>query len=193
MNFKQIVSLTGVAVVLIGCFMPVANNFVDSNVGYMFSRGTAWGGVALVVMMLAAIYGAWRDSSVLVLIATCLGGVAFVTTLLIVSGLLGDTEDFAELSVTAISYRAGTAVIIAGLLIMLGSTLMMSTGNTVQTRVKKRRGSRTSRSNVKHSNIHRTGLTRARNLDRSSTRRSSSGSIFKSGHRSGRKRSSASR
>jgi len=194
MNSKQIVSLVGSVILLIGCFMPIANNFIDSNVGYMFSPDAFAGGVALVVMAALGIYGAFRENTVFLLVGTCLGALVFVATLLTVSGVLGETEDFAELSLSSISFKYGSGVIMAGLLIMLGSSLMVRPVTAKHT-VKKRRSSRSSKSNLTNDNIHRAGLTRARNLPGTSKRRSSSGSIYNtrpgSKHRSRSKRRSA--
>ncbi len=196
MNIKQIVSLAGSVIVLIGCCMPIANNLIDANVGYMFSSGAFLGGVILIAMGALGIYGAYRESSIMVLVAATIGALIFTYTLLTVSGVLGEVEDFAELSITAVSFRFGAVIITVGLLIMLGSTLMVP-ATSARTTAKKHRSRTTRKSNLKEDNIHRSDLTRARNLKRSSSRRTSSSSIFKSAsgnkHRSSRRRSSASR
>ena len=197
MDSKQIVGLIGSIVVLIGCCMPIANNFIDSYVGYAFSPGAVPAGVALVAIGALGIYGSYLRSSVLLVVAATLGSLAFIFTLMIASGLLGEVEDFAELSINSISFRSGAAIIPAGLLIMLGSSLMVS-GTAVKPGTKKHRSRTTRKSNLREDNIHRSELTRACDFKHRSAHRTSSTSIFKSGsdkrHRSGsRKRNSASR
>ena len=196
MNGKQIVSLIGSAILLIGCCMPIANHLQDATVGYMFSQGVVPGGIILVALGVLGIYGAYIGSSILLVAAASLGAVTFVLTLLTVSGALAEAEDLASLSEHSINLRSGAGIIPVGLLIMFGSSLMVS-ATPVKHRVKKRRSSRTSKSNLDQNNIHRTELTRARNLNRTSTRsRSSSGSIFnnrkESNYRTGRRRKSSS-
>ena len=58
MNGKQIVSLIGSAILLIGCCMPIANHLQDATVGYMFSQGVVPGGIILVALGVLGIYGA---------------------------------------------------------------------------------------------------------------------------------------
>jgi len=178
MNAKQIVSFVGSAIVLFGCSMPIASHLLDYSIGHMFSRGVVPAGVLLVAMGVLGIYGAYRGSSILLVVAASLGTAAFSFALLSVSGVLAEAEDLAGLSISKINPKSGSAVIPIGLLIMFGASLMVA-ATPVQRKVKKRRSSRTSKSNLDQNNIHRTELTRARNLNRTSTRRSSSSkSIF---------------
>jgi len=178
MNSKQI-SLIGAALILVGCCLPVVNAPNSVNVIYMFSPSHLLSGFALVFMVLLGIGAVYRDNVNLLLASVTLSGLIFGFTWLHMLGLLEGTKGLTGLSNTSTGLRSGGIAIAAGLVVMLGSSLMISEERAVQPRQRVRR-----KHKLKRDNIHRKNVRHSRH----------SSSIFNSGSRrsgSSRRRSPA--
>jgi len=173
MNSKQIISLIGAALILVGCCLPVVNAPNGVNVIYMFSSSHMLSGCALVFMILLGIGAVFRDNVNLLLASVIFSGLIFGFTWLHMLGLLEGTKGLVGLSKTSIGLRSGGIAIAAGLIVMLSSSLMISEERAVQPRQRVRR-----KHKLKRDNIHRKNVRHSRHsssIFNSGSRRSSSG------------------
>lgn len=183
MKSIQTVGLIGSLTVLLGCFLPVVNIPGSAELNYMFSRGNSIGGGILVFLALLGMLGALRKSGVMLLVAGALGAVIFGFTLLNMMGLLDAIADIEEFLLNETKFKSGTLVIALGLVTMGGSSIIP----TDRTPVKAHSG-KSRKPKLRQDNIHRE---QKRRQHRSVRKRSSSkSSIFGSGKRQSRRRSS---
>jgi len=122
------IGIAGSIITLIGCFMPIANLPIVGGVSYIFPPGRGIGdGVFVAVLALVGLVGAIRRGRILLFIASSLGAILLLSTIIGLTDILNDTISeggLAGVLFSTISLGPAVIVISIGLVTMFVSAIM---------------------------------------------------------------------
>ena len=128
MNSNQIIGLIGSTIVIVGCFLPIANVPILGGINYMFPPGGEIGdGVFVAGLAILGMLGAVRGGSLLTLVSSVLGALIFGYTISNLMEIYADAEEtggLAGLMMSTVGLGSGAAAIAVGLVLMFISSLL---------------------------------------------------------------------